>query len=126
MMIWLDTDPDILAWNSEGVIIHYIDPVERKARKYYVDFQILIMKKDGTKGVTLIEIKPYKQTIRPRPNGNKSEKTMVAEAQTYATNTAKWIAAKAYCKDKGWDFKIITEKDLFNGIDQGYKPPRKK
>jgi len=34
------------------------------------------------------------------------------ESFEYIKNQAKWQAAKAYCEDKGMQFKIITEKDL--------------
>jgi hypothetical protein len=31
---------------------------------------------------------------------------------TYAVNDAKWRAATEYCKDRKWQFKILTEKEL--------------
>jgi len=30
----------------------------------------------------------------------------------YGINSAKWKAAQEYCADRGWDFVIITEKEL--------------
>ena len=30
----------------------------------------------------------------------------------YIKNQAKWKAASEYAKDRGWEFKIITEKEL--------------
>ena len=33
--------------------------------------------------------------------------------RTYAVNIAKWEATEILCKERGWVFKIITEKDLF-------------
>jgi len=29
-------------------------------------------------------------------------------------NMAKWEAAKAWCKDKGLYFRVVTEKDIFH------------
>lgn len=124
-MTFCDVESDIIAWNSEIVTINYFDPVQNKNRRYFVDFQILTKNADGSTQVTLVEIKPYKQTLRPRANSRKSQKTMTDEANTYATNIAKWTAAKALCAEKAWKFTIITERELFGGIDKGFKPPRR-
>jgi hypothetical protein len=121
-MVWCDNDPDILAWSSETVIIPYLDPIKETQRSYHVDFRIVAKTPDGPK-VSLVEIKPYKQTMKPRPNKNKSEKTMLNEAMTWMTNEAKWKAARVFCKALGWEFHIITERELFGGIDRGFKPP---
>ena len=34
------------------------------------------------------------------------------EVKTWGINEAKWKAAEEYCKDRGWKFKIMTEKEL--------------
>jgi hypothetical protein len=34
------------------------------------------------------------------------------EAFEYVKNQAKWEAAQEYCKDRMWDFKVMTEKEL--------------
>jgi len=31
---------------------------------------------------------------------------------TWGVNQAKWKAAKEYCEKKGWEFRILTEKEL--------------
>lgn len=124
-MSWCDNTPEILGWSSEETVINYFDPVQNKNRLYYIDFKIVTKRADGSFKVTIIEIKPYKQTIKPRPNKRKSEKTIFIEQTTWITNKAKWIAAKAYAAQRGWEFKIITEKELFGGIDKGYRPPAK-
>jgi hypothetical protein len=31
---------------------------------------------------------------------------------TWGVNEAKWKAATAYCEERGWKFKIFTEKEL--------------
>lgn len=123
-MLWCDQEPDILAWGSEEIAITYFDPIQNKKRKYYVDFQIVTRKSDGQYKVTMIEIKPFKQTVKPRANKNKSDKTILTEQTTWLTNQAKWRAALEYANQRGWSFKIITEKELFGGIDRRYKPPK--
>ena len=34
------------------------------------------------------------------------------EQLTYVKNQAKWEAATKFCNKKGWEFKILTEKDI--------------
>lgn len=123
-MVWADGDDDILAWSSEETKIPYFDPVAKKGRTYVVDFKILTRCSDGKFQVTLIEIKPEKQTKKPRNTRTKAEKTLLTEQATYMTNVAKWRAAIKWCDERGWKFKILTEVDLFGGIDRGYKPPK--
>jgi hypothetical protein len=53
----------------------------------------------------VIEIKPSSQTKRPV-----NENSWVAEA--YYKNMCKWKATMEFCKAKGFEFKIITEKTI--------------
>lgn len=124
--MFLDNTPEIVKWSSETTIIPYFDPVSQKDRRYFMDFTVQAKQSDGSLKTLLIELKPYKQTLRPRANRNKSERTILNEVATYATNKAKWDAAAALCKKMGWTFLIWTEKDLFAGIDKGFKRPRAK
>ena len=59
----------------------------------------------------LIEIKPYKQTLPPIKPSRQTKKYLY-EAYEYAKNQSKWEAAREYCKDRGWIFKVITEYEL--------------
>jgi len=110
---WCDSNPGIIAWSSETVEIPYYDPVKRKNRRYYPDYIIKTIGKDRKEMTYIVEIKPYKETLRPVLSRNKSEKTRLYEAATYATNVAKWKAADMFCKVHGWQFKILTEKELY-------------
>lgn len=110
---WCDTNDQIVAWNSEAVVIPYYDPVKMKNRRYFPDYLIKVIDKSTRKDkIYLIEVKPYAQCIQPVKSSNKRKKTKIYEATTYATNKAKWIAAMKYCKLKGWSFKLITEREL--------------
>lgn len=105
-MRYCDNNPKILKWGSECVVIPYYDPVKQTQRKYFMDFIII-----GESGkTTLVEIKPYKQTRPPINSKKKTKKTFLYESTTFATNDAKWKAAKEFCDKRKWDFKIITEK----------------
>jgi len=110
---WCDSNPGIIAWSSETVEIPYYDPVKRKQRRYYPDYIIKTIG-EGNKELTyIVEIKPYKETIKPTISEKKSQKTKMHEMATYLTNVAKWKAAIEFCKRRGWQFKIITERELY-------------
>jgi len=103
----LDTSPNIKGWCSECVIIPYI--FNGRKHRYFPDFLII----DENNRRVLVEIKPDKQTKLPRKSKTKSKKTMIYESITYHKNLAKWEAAKEFCRKRDWEFKILTEKNLF-------------
>lgn len=106
-----DSNPNILQWGSENVIIPYYSKVEKKWRKYYTDGYVKILEgKTITK--YLVEIKPYKQTIPPTESKRKKKKNLLYEKVQWSINSDKWEYAKAYCKQHNMKFLILTEKDL--------------
>ena len=115
---WCDNNPAVIQWSSESISIPYIDKTSRdfkglpKKRKYYPDFLCNIIDGHGVITTWLVEIKPKKECSPPLTRGNKSKKTMIYEQKTWAVNSAKWKSAEAYCKRKGWVFKILTEREL--------------
>ena len=36
----------------------------------------------------------------------------IFEVYEYAKNQAKWEAAKEFCEDRKWEFKVLTENEL--------------
>ena len=42
----------------------------------------------------------------------RSTKKYVEESMTFIKNQAKWAAATEWAKNRGWEFKIITEYEL--------------
>jgi len=111
-MKWCDANPNILEWSSESIKIPYLDPVKGRRRRYYPDFWVKVKDKDGNVVKYIVEIKPHKESIPPKPRG-KTNKTRRYEMKAYATNQAKWKAAKDYCRRMGLRFKVLTEKELF-------------
>ena len=108
-MQYCDTNQNILEWGSEEFWIPYRSPVDQRVHRYFPDFHMKLKEKNGTIKRYVIEVKPLRQTKPP----NKSKtKTYLYESMEYAKNQAKWKAAKAYCKDRRYEFKIITEKEL--------------
>jgi hypothetical protein len=101
---WLDTNPDILKWSSEEIIIPYLCKSDGKMHRYFPD--INFRTRDGT--VYLIEIKPAKETVPPPPPKRKTRR-FIKEVMTYAKNTSKWEAAVKYAEERGWIFEVWTE-----------------
>lgn len=110
-LCWCDKTDNIVAFSSEEVVIPYKSPVDGKFHRYFVDFYVKYKTKDDIIKVMLVEIKPYKQTIEPVKK-NRVTKQYITEVVTYGINQAKWKYAEEYCKDRGWEFKVLTEKDL--------------
>jgi TnsA endonuclease N terminal len=111
VMTWLDNNSDILSWASEELIISYVSPVDGRTHRYFPDFVIKVRTKDGKTKTMVIEVKPERQTIAPEKK-KRVTKQYINEVVTYGINTAKWKAAEEFCLDRGWEFKIITEKHL--------------
>lgn len=107
-----DENSNILAWNSEEIIIPYVNPWDQKVHRYFVDFYARIKQPDGTVKECLFEVKPKAQTIEPQKKIRVS-KRYLNEVVTYGINEAKWEAAKKFCDEHGWEFVILTENEIF-------------
>ena len=114
-MQFCDNNPNVIYWESEPLHIPYQHPIEQRDARYYPDFLMKCKTKNGKVKTYLIEVKPYKECKQPVRSKGKKKKTLLYEEKTWKINKAKWHSAQRYCKLKGWEFKIITEKDLFGG-----------
>lgn len=112
LMLYLDSNKQIVSWGSEEIIIPYRSPIDGKIHRYYPDFIVTKINKEGKKETALIEVKPYVQTKPPEIPKNVNSKKFLLEVKTWGMNEAKWKAANEYCKDRGWTFHIFTEKEL--------------
>jgi hypothetical protein len=110
-MSYIDDHKDVLSWSSEEIIIPYRSPIDGKIHRYFPDFKITKLNKEGKKETVLVEIKPLSQT-KPPQKQSKVTKRYLTEVKTWGINEAKWKAAVDYCKDRGWSFHIFTEKEL--------------
>jgi hypothetical protein len=110
VMQWLDLSENIIWWSSEELAIKYYNPIDNKIHRYFPDFIIKVKKKDGLLMTYVIEVKPEYQTKQPVQK--RKTKRFINESVTYIVNQSKWKAATEFCKDHGWEFKIITEKHL--------------
>jgi len=111
LMNYLDTNPDVIWWNSEEVVIPYVSPIDGKWHRYFPDFLVCTMGLNGEERISLIEVKPSRETKAPSVR-KRATKKYIQEVATWGRNAAKWDAAYNYCKKKNWHFTIITEKDL--------------
>lgn len=109
-MRWCDYNPAVISWGSESIIIPYQNPLTGRVSRYFVDSNITLKTKDGTLKKYLIEIKPSIQTMPPKPG--KNTKALLKRQAEYVKNRAKWEAAMAWSKKKGYEFTILTEKHL--------------
>lgn len=107
----IDIDPNVISWSSESVVIPYTDKATGRLHRYFVDLKVVKKLPDNTVKTFLIEVKPFSQTQEPK-RGNKKEKTFLKEVMTYGKNIGKWEAARRYCEIKGWQFVILTERDM--------------
>jgi hypothetical protein len=110
---FLDTNPNVLEWSSEPFGIPYVKPTTGKIHKYYPDYWIKYIDKNGNEHQEIIEIKPEAQTKQPTNRGRKSKKTILHEQIAWAVNQAKWKAAAEMCQSAGIKFKILTERSMF-------------
>lgn len=78
---------ECVAWHGESFKVPYF--FNGSEHQYTPDLSVKFQ--DGH--VEIWEIKPTTQTGLPK-------------------NKAKWAAAEAYCKARGWDFKVIPEKEI--------------
>ena len=110
-MKYCDSNQNILEWGSEEFFIPYTSPVDGKRHRYFPDFYIKVKESTGQVKKYVIEIKPKKQCIEPKPQKKKT-KGYIYEVCEYAKNQAKWKAASEYCKDRMVEFKVLTENEL--------------
>ena len=103
-----DNHPAILGWGSETHRIPYKNPLTGKHTIYVPDFFIAYADRKGKQRVELIEVKPENQAVKEKLGRSKHNQA------SWVVNQAKWEAARAYCKQKGIFFRIITEKDIFH------------
>ena len=110
-MVYCDLNENILEWGSEEIVIPYRSPVDGRVHRYFPDFYIKVKESTGRIKKMIIEIKPKRQ-CSPPSKPKKQTKGYLREAYEYAKNQAKWEAASEWCKDRGYIFKVFTEKEL--------------
>lgn len=103
-----DEHPSVEKWASESIKIPYKNPLTGKYTIYVPDFFVAYADRNGKKMVEIIEVKPANQALK-----EKTGRSKVNQAH-WIVNQAKWEAARAWCKQKGIFFRVITESDIFH------------
>ena len=104
---WVESQPHIVEWCSEEVVVPYVCETDRKVHRYFID--LYFKTADGKK--YLIEIKTAKETKPPKKQHRKTRRYL-SEALTYVKNQSKWKAATKFALDNGCTFEIWTEDTL--------------
>ena len=110
-MNYCDSSMNILEWGSEEIYMWYRSPIDNRPHRYFPDFYIKVREETGKIKKYIIEVKPQRQT-KPPAKPKRQTKGYLREAFEFAKNKAKWNAAKDWCDDQGYEFKIFTEKEL--------------
>lgn len=107
-----DSNPNVLKWSSEEIVIPYMKPFPGgyKPAKYFPDLYVEYIKKSGEIKKELIEVKPKKFT---RASRARNPTTKMFENATYVVNMAKFHAATKWCETRGIQFRVTTEESLF-------------
>ena len=111
-MVYCDNNQNILEWGSEEIVVPYRSPLDNRYHRYFPDFYIKVRESSGKIKKMIIEIKPQRQCIEPKVQKRKT-KAYIYEVVEYAKNQAKWKAAEEWCLDRGYEFKVLTENELF-------------
>lgn len=112
MFQYCDLNESVIYWESEEKFIPYLDPITGKYKRYFPDVFLKYKDKDEKIRKVLVEIKPQKDLIEPDKNPKRRTKSWIYQVQTWARNQAKWTAAREWCKDRGYEFKVFSEKEL--------------
>ena len=110
-MKWCDLNESVLRWSSEEIVIPYVSPADGLVHRYYVDFYIEVQDKTGKRKKYLVEVKPYRFTVPPNIPQRKTQR-FISEVKQWGVNNAKWTAARRFASQNGWEFMLVTEKDL--------------
>jgi hypothetical protein len=102
-----DNNDYVLEWASEAIAIKYRHPLTGKITNYVPDVFMRYRTKNNKICTEIIEIKPRKQSVI---EGKMSER----DRAVVAINYAKWEAARAWCKNAGIVFRVLTEDQLFH------------
>jgi hypothetical protein len=127
-MTWMDSSASVIEASSEPFSIEYRDLSSegQPIRRYFPDFCMSVKDLNGRVAKYVVEIKPKSQCPlyatdgklilppKPKKQTSKAMANWNAKARTILMNHSKWMAARAFCKARGWAFKVITEDCVFN------------
>ena len=111
LMKYLDSHSDVLRWASEEFAIPYKSPIDGRMHRYFPDFWVEKINKNGSMEQVVIEVKPQKH-IDPPPTPKRKTRRYMGALARHAINMRKFEVAEEFCRKKGMKFQLITEKEL--------------
>ena len=108
---WCDMNNSIVSWASEEFSIPYVSPKDNRVHKYYPDYLIKVKEKNDMIKTYVVEVKPYKQTMPPKPRSRKT-KSYSNRVCYLCSQSGKVESCKRICEDHRIEFKVVTEKEL--------------
>lgn len=115
-MNFLDKHPSVVSWQSEELWVPYRSPKDKRIHRYFPDFIVEFRRKDGTTITEMIEVKPFRETLEPEIKRTKGSNRVTRQSLRalfiWGINSAKWKAAREYCINNDWHFRLLTEKNL--------------
>ena len=114
VMSFFDSHPSVLQWSSEAIRIPYVNPLTGKGTVYIPDFFVVYQGANGTMKREMIEVKPRKETLMEAAKSRRDKAYVVI-------NTAKWVAALAWCKRHNVTFRVLNEDSIFASKGKGKK-----
>ena len=116
LMVILDSNPNVVKWSSESIVLPYFKKTENRMARYFVDFYFAIKIGEQVREY-IVETKPSNQTVLKEYSSRAKPSTVAYAAIEFSNNQCKWEAAKKWCqeqtkKGRKIDFLIITEKNI--------------
>jgi len=125
-MIYLDNNENIVHWNTELIKIPYtknawnnrLMEMTLSEHTYFPDFYYELKKADGSISRVVAEVKAEHETQPPKLQASPTAKQMKNfeyALKEYSKNLDKWKYCIEWCKRKGFEFVIITDRHLNPG-----------
>jgi hypothetical protein len=118
VMKYFDSHPDVLHWGSEEIVIPYLNPLDNKVHRYFPDFFVEYLDKDGNLLKEIVEVKPLHESDQHHAKSERSKDALIV-------NEAKWKSASIFCEQRGMKFRVLTEKSIFHQGQKKVKNGRK-
>lgn len=128
IMVWLDNKKEVTKWGAECMSIPYQmthfdnGDTKIKSHTYFPDFYYEMRNSDGVLKQVVVEVKPWKEykmvqdlnegKLKVPEKGLKKLRNFEYDIKAARRNKSKWEAVVKWCKLKGYEFIIITEKHL--------------
>lgn len=130
-MNYCDIRERVVEWGSEIFRVPYYSEVDGKTHQYVTDFYFACRPVHGDGEIIkyVLEVKPKCQAavldenynvVYPDPPKKKTPKALAAweeRCNVIRINNCKWQAARKWCRENGYIFKILTEDQI--GIWKG-------